>query len=101
MYLKSFNFTRITIQITLKNIRVIDWQIFNYLILLTLQYAINNKILNRLRLGILESLIDRYLIPSLEQETRRELIRVGREAIIEVCESVFLGRGGVHACESI
>jgi hypothetical protein len=38
---------------------------------------------DRLRISILELAIEKYLIPSLLQEFRRELIRVGRESVVE------------------
>ena len=37
----------------------------------------------RLRMSILEACIEKHLVPSLEVETRRELIRIGKEAILE------------------
>ena len=34
-------------------------------------------------MSILEACIEKHLVPSLEIETRRELIRIGKEAILE------------------
>ena len=34
-------------------------------------------------MSILEACIEKHLVPSLEVETRRELIRIGKEAILE------------------
>ena len=38
---------------------------------------------DRLRMSILEVCIEKHLVPSLELDSRRELVRIGREAIIE------------------
>jgi hypothetical protein len=41
-------------------------------------YPVARESWDRLRLGILETCIERYLIPSLEQEIRRDLVRIGK-----------------------
>ena len=44
---------------------------------------------DKLRLTILENLIEKHLLPSLEQEFRRELVRIGKEAVVEEAEESF------------
>ena len=40
-------------------------------------------------MSILEACIERHLVPSLELDARRELVRIGRDAIIEeVCTAL-------------
>jgi transcriptional accessory protein Tex/SPT6 len=44
---------------------------------------------DKLRLSILESLIDKHLMPSFEQEFRRDLVRIGKEAVVEEATENF------------
>ena len=44
---------------------------------------------DRLRMSILEVCIEKHLVPSLELDSRRELVRIGREAIIEEVRTFF------------
>lgn len=42
-----------------------------------------------IRMNILKMCVEKFLIPSFEEETRRELARLGRDGIIEECTATF------------
>lgn len=52
-------------------------------------YATSDVSWDALRENILHTMISKYLVPSMESELKRELLRIGREAIIEEASVKF------------